>query len=121
MKQESYNEWPTPVSLAGLPTGFPDAVTYYGQLWVIHVHSETLKPMVWGHSGSDGTYAWVWPQYDLMVLYFTQSRGTPTGLELEAEIDRIHHRLTPRVAYASDNNTLCERGNTLRACEQKSD
>ena len=38
---------------------------------------------------SDGTHAWAWPQQDLIVLFFTQSRGTLAGVELESVIDRL--------------------------------
>jgi CubicO group peptidase (beta-lactamase class C family) len=47
------------------------------------------KPTVFGHSGSDGTWAWAWPELDLMVLYFTQSRGNRTGITLERTIERL--------------------------------
>jgi hypothetical protein len=42
-----------------------------------------------GYSGSDGTIAWAWPELDLMILYFTQSRGGVTPIRLEAEIERL--------------------------------
>jgi CubicO group peptidase (beta-lactamase class C family) len=38
--------------------------------------SNTLP--LFGHGGSDGTRAFVDPAQDLMVLYFTQSRGGNT-------------------------------------------
>jgi hypothetical protein len=44
---------------------------------------------LFGHSGSDGTWAWVWPERDLMVLYFTQSRGQGTGIGLEGDLYRL--------------------------------
>jgi hypothetical protein len=47
------------------------------------------KLAAFGHDGSDGTWAYAWPKHDLMVLYFTQSRGNRTGVELEAVIDRL--------------------------------
>lgn len=73
------------------PTGFFELETYYGQMAVLHTHVEDPMhmPVVIGHSGSDGTYAWAWPDHDLMVLFFTQSRGSAIGLSLEAEIDRL--------------------------------
>jgi CubicO group peptidase (beta-lactamase class C family) len=47
------------------------------------------KPVAFGHAGSDGTWAWAWPEHDLMVLYFTQSRGNRTGIALERAIERL--------------------------------
>ncbi|MCB9153837.1 MAG: hypothetical protein H6649_07255 [Caldilineae bacterium] len=44
---------------------------------------------LFGHSGSDGTWAWAWPDRDLMVLYFTQSRGQATGIGLEGDLYRL--------------------------------
>jgi CubicO group peptidase (beta-lactamase class C family) len=69
------------------PTRFPGNVrSAYGQHWTIYdgipldaargtpLSNETPLP-VFGHSGSDGTAAWAFPDRDLMVLLFTQSRG----------------------------------------------
>jgi len=75
-----------------MPAGFNDLEAWYGQLSVLHVEADPSggrTPRVIGHSGSDGTWAWAWPDEDLIVLYFTQSRGNLTGLRLEAEIDRL--------------------------------
>lgn len=74
------------------PTGFYELNAHYGQLAVLFCRESDPRgasPVVVGHSGSDGTWAWAWPQEDLIVLYFTQSRGNTTGLRLEAEIDRL--------------------------------
>ena len=46
---------------------------YYGYGWRVH------KDGVFGHTGSDGTAAWVDPEEQLIVLAFTQS---PTGSKL---------------------------------------
>jgi CubicO group peptidase (beta-lactamase class C family) len=70
------------------PTGFPKLSTYYGQLMAAYVDANK-KLVAFGHSGSDGTWAYAWPEHDLMVLYFTQSRVNQTGLHLEAAIDRL--------------------------------
>jgi CubicO group peptidase (beta-lactamase class C family) len=89
----------TPVSIISasnsalrMPTGFPGLEVAYGQMAVLHVRegagSETPVVVV-GHSGSDGTSAWAWPERDLMVLYFTQSRGNLTSLRLERAIARL--------------------------------
>jgi hypothetical protein len=77
-----------PVIATGSPTGFPKLATYYGQLMIDYVDAGR-KLVAFGHSGSDGTWAWAWPEHELMVLYFTQSRGNVTGVELEGAIDRL--------------------------------
>lgn len=61
------------------PTRFPGKVQVaYGQHWMIFdgvpLSGEAPLP-VFGHNGSDGTAAWAFPDRDLMVLLFTQSRG----------------------------------------------
>jgi CubicO group peptidase (beta-lactamase class C family) len=82
---------------APYPTRFPGVTVYHGQMAVLHVDAEQvqggplsdLQPSIVGYSGSDGTIAWAWPDLDLMILYFTQSRGGATAIRLEAEIDRL--------------------------------
>lgn len=76
-----------PAIATGSPTGFPKLSTYYGQMMIDYVADKKL--VAFGHNGSDGTWAYAWPEHDLMVLYFTQSRGNTTGMELEAAIDRL--------------------------------
>jgi CubicO group peptidase (beta-lactamase class C family) len=78
----------TPAIATGMPTEFPRLSAQYGQLMFDYVDAAG-KLRVFGHSGSDGTWAYAWPEQDLMVLYFTQSRGNVTGLDLEAAIDRL--------------------------------
>jgi hypothetical protein len=39
-----------------------------------------------GHGGSDGTGAWAFPAEDLIVCYFTQSRGQASTIRLETTI-----------------------------------
>lgn len=74
---------PGPFEL-GVPTSFPDLRADYGtlmQLWTRAGEEEGEREVVvFGHSGSDGTYAWAFPEQDAIVLYFTQSRGPLTGL-----------------------------------------
>jgi hypothetical protein len=75
-----------------MPTGFPHLEVHYGQmaqLWVKKEAEDPRKPVIFGHTGSDGTYAWAWPELDLMVLYFTQSRGSVSGLRLETAIHNL--------------------------------
>ncbi len=66
-------------------TGLPGLSTSYGalmQLWT-REHDGEREVVAFGHTGSDGTHAWVFPEQDAMVLYFTQSRQNPTGLRVE--------------------------------------
>jgi CubicO group peptidase (beta-lactamase class C family) len=69
-------------------TGFPFTEVYYGQMSVLNISSDG-RLHVFGHSGSDGTWAWAFPEHDMMIFYFTQSRGQVTGIRLEADIDRL--------------------------------
>ncbi|MEO2011533.1 MAG: serine hydrolase domain-containing protein [Pirellulaceae bacterium] len=73
------------------PTEFRNLEVYYGQMMVTYrvIGKEKEKPVVIGHSGSDGTCAWAWPERDLIILYFTQSRGGMTPLRIEEPIDRL--------------------------------
>ncbi|MCK5058504.1 MAG: class A beta-lactamase-related serine hydrolase [Candidatus Aminicenantes bacterium] len=74
-----------------MPTGFPRLKVHYGQMAMVYLDAEKnrMQPVVIGHNGSDGTFAWAWPKQELMILYFTQSRGQATGLRLEKHIDRL--------------------------------
>lgn len=61
-------------------------VAHYGQQWVIYPGGQdggAARRPAFGHDGSDGTHAWAWPEEDLMVLLFTQSRGTLAGQGFE--------------------------------------
>jgi CubicO group peptidase (beta-lactamase class C family) len=69
-------------------TGFPFTECYYGHMSVLNI-SEDGQLSVFGHSGSDGTWAWAFPEHDMMTFYFTQSRGQVTGIRLETDIDRL--------------------------------
>ena len=99
LSHEAVTRTLTPVSRMGslgsdlrTPSGFPTLHTYYGQMSVLYTDADVLdggRPVVIGHSGSDGTWAWAWPELDLMVLYFTQSRGSASGLPLETVIDDL--------------------------------
>ncbi|MHC4116530.1 MAG: serine hydrolase domain-containing protein [Planctomycetota bacterium] len=70
------------------PTGFPFTEVYYGQMSVLNMSSDG-QLQVFGHSGSDGTWAWAFPEHDMMAFYFTQSRGQVTGIRLETDLDRL--------------------------------
>jgi CubicO group peptidase (beta-lactamase class C family) len=77
------------------PTGFLDVKPFYGQMMVTHREvGEDNKPKlgvprVLGHSGSDGTNAWTWPDRQLTIIYFTQSRGGSTPIRIEEHIERL--------------------------------
>ena len=75
-----------------MPTGFPHLEVHYGQMAVLYLKENgdgPRKSEIFGHTGSDGTYAWAWPELDLMVFYFTQSRGSVSGLRLETAIHNL--------------------------------
>ena len=74
------------------PTFFHGLEAFYGQMAVLHVPVEQAgagPATIVGHSGSDGTIAWAWPERDLIVLFFTQSRGGLAGLRLERALQRF--------------------------------
>jgi len=73
------------------PEGFFNLEAYYGQMAIVYSTGTNGIPEVEviGHSGSDGTHAWAWPRLDLMILYFTQSRGGTSGIKLESKIDEL--------------------------------
>jgi CubicO group peptidase (beta-lactamase class C family) len=98
LSSEAVNRIHTPVTkMSSLgsdtpyPTGFFNLEAYYGQLAILfsNVTAGIPEVEVIGHSGSDGTYAWAWPDLDLMILYFTQSRGSTSGIKLESRIDEL--------------------------------
>ena len=96
----------TPVSLmtglgsdAPAVTGFPFTDVYYGQMSVLNIYPDG-QLQVFGHSGSDGTWAWAFPEHDMMIFYFTQSRGQVTGIRLETDLDRL--LLNPEYAPAPE-------------------
>jgi hypothetical protein len=53
------------------------------QLWTGPGEDGEREVVAYGHTGSDGTHAWVFPEENAMVFYFTQSRGNSTGLRVE--------------------------------------
>ncbi len=97
------------------PQGFEGLEAYYGQQWVIHakpVEEGSPQRVVFGHSGSDGTHAWAWPELDLMVLFFTQSRGTLAGVGLEGVLQTL------LVEQALDDPSLAARAAGAEQLEQ---
>lgn len=92
----------TPVNRMGMPTGFDGLESHYGEmmmLWVDPAAEEDERVVAFGHGGSDGTMAWVFPALDLMVLYFTQSRNSLSVIEFETALQR--HLLDPLRGRAS--------------------
>jgi hypothetical protein len=57
------------------------------QLWTVPTDDASEEGgrnnLAFGHTGSDGTHCWVFPEQDAVALYFTQSRGTMTGVKFE--------------------------------------
>jgi len=68
LKPETVHEALTPSSLSRGDTWG------YGYQWEVY----SISKGVFSHSGSDGTLAMADPENDLMLLYFTQSRGGKT-------------------------------------------
>src|SRR5207237_8297471 len=74
---------------APFPTGFDGLRPWYGQMAMLYApgdNPDRAKVAVIGHGGSDGTGAWAFPAEDLIVCYFTQSRGQTTTIRLESTI-----------------------------------
>lgn len=60
------------------------------QLWTAPANSGSGRSVAaFGHSGSDGTWAWAFPKERALVLYFTQSRGNTTGVQLEETLGQL--------------------------------
>jgi CubicO group peptidase (beta-lactamase class C family) len=71
------------------PCGLFGVRPYYGQMSILYAPGESptqAHVRVFGHSGSDGTAAWAFPADDLIVCYFTQSRGQSSMIRLETTI-----------------------------------
>ena len=82
---------PGPHPMKG-PTGLPELHTAYGrlmQLWMGSDEGSDDKVVAFGHTGSDGTHAWAFPEQKAMVFYFTQSRGNTTGLRVEEVLGEL--------------------------------
>lgn len=70
----------------GSPVGFRGWKLLYGQFWMVYVDPKRAagkQVVAFGHNGSDGTFAYAFPERDLMVFYFTQSRQQQTGETFE--------------------------------------
>ena len=74
------------------PIDGPGGQGGYGQLWMVRtrIHASGARTLsMFGHDGSDGTHAWVWPEQQLIVLFFTQSRGTLSGLAMASKVQQL--------------------------------
>jgi CubicO group peptidase (beta-lactamase class C family) len=71
-----------------MPTGFPGMTTSYGQMSVLYLNEQDDVKVI-GHSGSDGTLAYAWPDRELIVCMFTQSRGQSIVFRFEADLHRF--------------------------------
>jgi CubicO group peptidase (beta-lactamase class C family) len=77
--------FPTGSGFAGLASGYGSLM----QVWTRPDGDDAGELAVFGHNGSDGTYAWAFPERKALVLYFTQSRGNPTGLRVEEVLGEL--------------------------------
>lgn len=71
------------------PCGFFGLKPHYGQMSMLYAPGEGPvggAVRAFGHDGSDGTAAWAFPAEDLIVCYFTQSRGQVSTIRLETTI-----------------------------------
>jgi CubicO group peptidase (beta-lactamase class C family) len=68
----------------------PGRLSKYGYHWSIFDDSISEGELpVFGHGGSDGTLAIAYPKLDMLILYFTQSRGTSTTSEFRADFEEL--------------------------------
>ena len=71
------------------PCGFFGLKPHYGQMSMLYAPGESptqTEVRAFGHGGSDGTGAWAFPAENLIVCYFTQSRGQVSTIRLETTI-----------------------------------
>jgi CubicO group peptidase (beta-lactamase class C family) len=94
LSKEAVTRILTPASLmrvlgadALYPTSFVGLRTWYGQMSMAYAPGDkptVAQAVAIGHGGSDGTVALAFPAEDLIVCYFTQSRGQVTTIRLES-------------------------------------
>jgi len=79
-------------------TSLPGATAGYGTLMQVWTKpgegaagsaDDERELVAFGHTGSDGTHAWAFPERKALVMYFTQSRGTSTGLRVEERLGEL--------------------------------
>jgi hypothetical protein len=88
ISQETVKQSLTAVSVMPNATTFPNLNVYYGRMWMIYA-KDMSKPVLFGHDGSGVTFSWVLPDHDLIMLFFTQSRGASLDIYLEEYIDHF--------------------------------
>ncbi len=92
-----------PVSTMGYPAGYTGLEVQYGRMWMLYINPNApaeVRLEAFGHGGSDGTYAVAFPNRDLMVFYFTQSRGQQTITTFELALDALVINPDPEKAAA---------------------
>jgi CubicO group peptidase (beta-lactamase class C family) len=78
------------------PCGYFGLRPHYGQMALLYAPGERptrTDVRAFGHDGSDGTTAWAFPAENLIVCYFTQSRGQASTIRLATTIQEA---LLPR-------------------------
>jgi CubicO group peptidase (beta-lactamase class C family) len=88
LSEETVRRAREPLQTPTFPHGFQTLRTRYGRFLSVYTDAAG-KAAAFGHAGSDGTHAWAWPGQDLIVLFFTQSRGNLTGIDLEVVLERF--------------------------------
>lgn len=81
----------TPVSDVLSDTGFSGMKLRYGEMIQLFMPVNGLggEPIAFGHRGTDNTFVWAWPGSDLMLLFFTQTRGAGVEVALESSVDQL--------------------------------
>jgi CubicO group peptidase (beta-lactamase class C family) len=89
----------TPTEDRTMSTGFEGRRGSYGQMMTLYRDTDG-KVHAFGHGGSDGTHAYAFPDKDLFVLYYTQSRGNVSFLDFELALHRLF--IEPGKGLAAD-------------------
>ncbi len=81
----------TPVSPVPSDTGFSGVRLAFGQMMqLLAPESEgAVETTAFGQSSPEGMLAWAWPGRDLIVLFFTQTRGVRTEVAIESVMDQV--------------------------------
>jgi len=86
------------------PTGFSKLEVHHGQMLMLYIDplaADPTRPSLIGYGGSDGTFAWAWPESEIIVLYFTQSRSAQAlSIHLEPNIQSLF--IEPESTRSSD-------------------
>lgn len=92
LSSESVRRGLESVSPMNYPTRYEGLGVHYGRMWMLYVTLQAARDgrvEAFGHGGSDGTYAVAFPHRDLMVLFFTQSRGMTVIPTFERAVDAL--------------------------------